>query len=335
MNTQLPGQDKIVEIVRERYRLGDVVKIGPVPAAHQRRHRKLLLETSAGRFVVKTYKHDPHVLDALRFQHRLTDHLIAHGLPLPRIRRAKGGRRVIVVDDWAFEVQEYIPGESMRATPGTLAAAAGTLGKFHEVCRDFPRPPRDARMWRFSNTPRNRFAELFDRAKQLQGQSRELMDQCNAIGLFLHEAGAALSMDKRDSLETGLIHGDWHGGNLLFQDERLVAIIDLEFAGEGCYLEDLACAISNLCLRTTAHGDQLTARADLLLNRYQDHRALSYAEELALYHAVGVKHIATVCFQMTQLNGVVAGLNAAQWMTLLDKQCKWLAKRAEQARRRT
>lgn len=294
---------------------------------HQRRHRKYLIETEKGKFLVKTYKADPEILDALRFQHRLSAHLDEHGLPVARIQPAFSGHKIVEIDDWALELQEWIEGEPMRVTGKNLITSSEALGKFHVVCRDFPCPERDARMWRFSEVPREMFAKLYERARA-EGDAEAMDAHCNTIALFLREAGNELSWDVRDQLETGLIHGDWHGGNLIFQGNRLAAIIDLEFAGDGCYLEDLSYALSNLCVRTTTDSQKLHNRVDLLLAYYQKYRTLAPLEERAMYYAVGIKHVATVCYQCIQMSGRVAGYTAAEWLAILAAQTQWLTDRA-------
>lgn len=331
MTQKLSGLDIIADVIRRYYDLGEVETPYPLEAAHQRRHRKMVVQTSVGRFLVKTYKRDPVVMDALRFQHRLSDHLATHGMPVAAIQRARDGRGIVEVNNWAMELQQFIVGASMQVNTQTLTSSARALGEFHRICRELPCPPRDARMWRFSDVPRIAFQKLFEAARQEKNDHR-IVDQCNKIALFLHDAAQELSIEKRDHFETGLIHGDWHGGNLLFQGERLVAILDLEFSGDGCYLEDIAYAMSNLCLRASVEIDRITTRTNILLDNYQFSRSLSYAEMVALYYAVGVKHIATVSYQSTQQGGRVAGFTAAEWMHRLALHCDWLAARARQAR---
>lgn len=315
--------DEIADVIRQHYALGTVEKPRILTGTHQRRHRKFLVSTSLGKFLIKTYPRDPYVLDALRFQHRLSDHLASKGLPVARIQPATSGRRILELDAWALELQEFVEGEPMPVSSETLAISGEALGRFHEVCRDFPRPERDARMWRFSEVPKRAFANLFERARA-EGEAEKATDYCNQIALFLHEAAQELSLEKRDLFETGLIHGDWHSGNLIFRNERLVAIVDLEFAGDGCFLEDLSYAVSNLCIRTTMRMERLAKRTEILLAHYQRHRTLSFYELAALYYAVGIKHVATVSYQTPEPGGKVAGLTAFEWMERLAIQCQWL-----------
>lgn len=321
----------LADIIRRYYDLGDVQLPEELADAHQRRHRKLIVRTSAGSFLIKTYKRDPLVLDALRFQHRLSDHMAEYKLPVARIQRARDGKGIVELDTWALELQQFVDAEPMRVSTDTLTISAKALGWFHKVCRDFPRPPRDARMWRFSEVPRTAFGKLFELAKH-QGDAAKATQYCNEIALFLHDAADALNLEMRGRFETGLIHGDWHGGNLLFNERGLAAIVDLEFAGDGCYLEDLSYAISNLCIRTSSDEKRLAARTNMLLDGYQAYRSLSYHEQVALPYAVGVKHVTTVSYQLVQMGGAVAGYGPTEWMRRLAFQCAWLAERAKSAR---
>lgn len=324
------AEEIIADVIRNHYNLGEVGVPAPMPMAHQRRHRKLVVETGRGKFLIKTYKSDPVILDALRFQHRLSEHLDAHKLPVARIQRAKNGMKIVEQGAWALEVQEFVEGGSMKVGHETLTVSAEVLGRLHEVCRDFACPQRDSRMWRFSEVPRESFAHIYHTARE-EGDPAEATELCNRLALFLRDAAAELSLSARSRFETGLIHGDWHGGNLLFQGPKLRAIIDLEFAGDGCYLEDLAYGISNLCVRTTTQPEKLETRTNIVLDNYQRYRSLSFHEEAALYYAVGVKHIATVSYQIQQ-KGEVAGYRAPEWMRRLTTQCEWLAKQARRVR---
>ncbi len=321
-----PAQRALANVVYENYDLGEIGPPRQLAHVHQRRHRKYLIDTEKGRFLLKTYHADPEILDALRFQHRLSAHLDANGLPIAVIQPAFSGRKIVQVDDWAMELQEWVEGHSMRVTVKSLTLSADALGVFHAVCREFPCPERDARLWRFSDVPRELFAKFYE-AAQLKGDAEKLAAECNTIALFLREASNELDAKARDKFETGLIHGDWHGGNLIFQGDTLMAVVDLEFAGDGCYLEDLSYAISNLCVRTATESKKLHQRVDVLLTYYQRHRTLAPSEERALYYAVGIKHVATVCYQMLQ-QGQVAGYGPAQWMEILAMQVQWLTERA-------
>lgn len=318
---------ELAELVTDKYGFDVTSPPENLPLVHQNRHRKMTVVTDQGRFLVKTYDNTTEALDKLAFQHRLSNHLEANGLPVAHIQNTLDGGTIAHADTWVMELQKFVEGKIMEVTRKSLAISAKALGRLHWDCRDFPCPERDTRMWRFSEVPRDLFAKLYQEAKK-KNDSEIVDNQCNSIALFLREAGNDLNLATRKTFETGLIHGDWHSGNLIYRDEKLKAIVDLEFAGNGCYLEDLAYAISNLCLRTSVEPEFLTQRTDLMMHYYTQYRTLAPQEEHALYYAVGIKHVVTVCYQIIQMNGKVAGYDAAQWMSILDRQIQWLSDRA-------
>jgi Ser/Thr protein kinase RdoA (MazF antagonist) len=331
VSVAVQGLEQIAEVIRSNYDLGEVSLPRVLENAHQRRHRKLVVETAAGKFLAKTYRNELAIVDALRFQQRLVTHLLDKGLPVPRIQLSRDGRGVVQVDTWALELQEFIEHNIMPMNTKTLTMSARALGRFHLACQGVPAPPRDVDVWRFSEVPRVAFQRLYQQARE-EAEEQAVNRHCNVIALFLLEAAKALSAQQRGRFETGLIHGDWHSGNLLFQGDELIAIIDLEFAGAGCYLEDIAYAMSNLCVRTSVDPIKLHARTNMLLDNYQFSRTLSYGELVALYYAVGVKHVTTVAYQVPQHGGTVAGYTSAQWMERLALQCQWLEEQSRKAR---
>ncbi len=330
-DTKLTGLDIVGDVIRENYDLGEVNTPQQLETTHQRRHRKMLVETGAGLFLAKTYRNDPTTVDSLYFQHHLSTHLDGKGLPVARIQHTRDGHSFVKQDTWCLELQQFVEGHSMMVNAATLGVSGSALGRFHQVCQGLPVPPRDARKWRFSEVPRETFERFFTLARN-ERDDEATIQHCNNIVAFLKQAGDVLDIDKRYAFETGLIHGDWHGGNLLFLGEGLQAIIDLEFSGDGCYLEDISYAVSNLCIRTTTSTEKMGFRTETLLEAYQNHRTLSYAERVALFFAVGVKHVTTVCYQTPQQGGRVAGYSPAQWMAILDVQTQWLAEQSRQAR---
>jgi Ser/Thr protein kinase RdoA (MazF antagonist) len=325
----------MAEVIRQHYDLGPEITTEPVPHAHQQRHRKLIVRSRVGKFVAKTYLRDPAVLEVLRFQHLLSERLASHEFPVAKIHPSKEGTDIVEVDNWAMELQEFIEGSSMPVNERTLTTASLALGRFHTVSCDLPRPKRDARIWRFSEVPTGSFAKLYEWAiLETEEDSREELEvegHASKVAMFLEGAADAISPASRRHFPTGIIHGDWHSGNMVFRGEELVGILDLEFAGEGCYLEDLSYGVSNLCVRTSTNPGELADRTNTLLKHYQYYRRISLRELAALYYAVGIKHIATVAYQTGRNEGVMAGCTARDWMGRLACQCDWLANRAAEA----
>lgn len=82
----------------------------------------------------------------------------------------------------------------------------------------------------------------------------------------------------------GIIHGDLHFGNALFdKDKSLLAIIDWEEVGLGHYILDLGVTISEFCLRDGSLDKDLLKQ---VVNEYEKVRKLTSQEKELLLVAV-------------------------------------------------
>jgi aminoglycoside phosphotransferase (APT) family kinase protein len=94
---------------------------------------------------------------------------------------------------------------------------------------------------------------------------------------------------------TGLVHGDFRAGNLLFDQDRLTAVLDWEVSSIGPQLLDLAWLLFFLNSRCwygsgPAHADQI---ADDLTERYKERtgdplNGLTWFSALALYRYIAI-----------------------------------------------
>ena len=206
MLTKLTGMDVIADIIRKHYDLGELQMPRQVENVHQRRHRKMVVESEAGKFLVKTYKNEPAIMDALYFQHNLATHLKENDLPVAGIQKTRDGRTFVCTDNWVLELQEFLEGGQMPVTGETLQLSGEALGHFHKVCQGLPAPLRDARKWRFSDVPEETYFAFYELAAKERNDER-LVEHHEKIREFLKAADEVLDIGRRYTFETGIIHG--------------------------------------------------------------------------------------------------------------------------------
>jgi aminoglycoside phosphotransferase (APT) family kinase protein len=162
-------------------------------------------------------------------QGRLMDSLHRAGLPVPALLAMSDEP---VVDGRPFYLVEAIDGMRIETVAGTLPdhllaeAAVSVLRRMQAV------PVSDTGIGGESpgtlDAEITRWSWLMDRApEELTGQAPRLADE--------------LRSSQPHEREPVLVHGDYHYGNMLFKDARLVALLDWEIAQLGQPLLDLAC----------------------------------------------------------------------------------------------
>jgi homoserine kinase type II len=186
------------------------------------------LEMTRGHYFLK--RRHPHLRDpdVIYAQHALVEHLRQTGFPAPVILPTVGGATLLVLNGECYEIQEYIVGAPYEDDrPVHFREAASTLGLYHTHIQGFaPRALRglgelyspailnanladltDA--WQLEHNP-----DLAQIVRQLEAHADDLAARYAAHGVLPHL----------------VIHGDYYAGNLLFDGDRIVGVVDYDKA---------------------------------------------------------------------------------------------------------
>jgi homoserine kinase type II len=201
-----------------------------------------LVETAQGRYFVKR-RHPRRRQPAavIQAQHDLITHLRQSGFPAPKLIPTAAGQSYLVMDREVYEVGVYIEGEFFdRDRPEHLATAAQTLGQYHHAVEAFappalmqhgslysPETARDAltqlcEAWQVGADP-----ALAPRAHELQARANDLAERFGRHGLLPHL----------------IVHGDYYAGNLLFEGDRIIGVVDYDKASWQPRVAELAEAL--------------------------------------------------------------------------------------------
>jgi homoserine kinase type II len=197
--------------------------------------------TSQGRFFVKgrhpSYRH----AELIRAQHDLIEHLRNHGFPAPRLLRTLKHDSILELDGRWYEIHEFI--EGMPYDPNRLAhlqQAALTLGLYHRYVEGFARPVfRTLGDLYAPATVHRALAQLLtiwwlDTNRQLSDLVERLRAEVNRLAARFAHHGA---------LPRLVIHGDYYADNLIFEDDRIVGVLDYDRARWEARVAELAEAL--------------------------------------------------------------------------------------------
>jgi Ser/Thr protein kinase RdoA (MazF antagonist) len=186
-----------------------------------------IVETERGRYFLKRrHPRRRQSEQVIQAQHELIEHLRRVGFPAPILVPAATGESFLALEGEVYELEEYIEGGPYQPDrPEHLTAAARTLGRYHTCVEGFARQALRARgqlycpeNWQAILT-RLREAWQLDRDEGLARIARHLESLVRDLASRYAEHG---------ELSHLVIHGDYYAGNLLFDGDRVVGVVDYD-----------------------------------------------------------------------------------------------------------
>jgi homoserine kinase type II len=229
-------------ICLSHYDLGVIQKLQDFPRG-SRRSPKLLIESQRGQFLFKRRAKGKEDLPRVGFTHRIQLMLAAQNFPLPHLIGTRDeNNSMLVHGDNIYEMFEYIPGEPYRGSLDSTFYSGQSLGLYHKLLKDFRceyQPPtgsyHDAKA--IHQAVRNTVGSL---PLETRPESSVLNSTVNRVEEAYRICAAKVNELGLNDWETQIVHGDWHPGNMLFQNKRVVAVIDYDAARKQQRVIDFA-----------------------------------------------------------------------------------------------
>jgi homoserine kinase type II len=168
--------------------------------------------------------------DDVRREAAIVAHVAAHGVPTPVPFSTPAGQPLLSWRGEWISLFPWFPGRTLTrpdVTPAHAAAVGTALAHLHAASAGFD----DHRPGRYEPP------EIARRLTQVAGLHRPELSDAVAV---LEPELARLATERAAELPTGLIHGDLFIDNVLYDGDKLSALLDFEQASWGRFAYDLA-----------------------------------------------------------------------------------------------
>jgi len=249
------------------------------------------VETDRGRYFLKRRHPHLHRPDLIRAQHDLMEWLRRAGFPTPTIVPTVSGETFLVLDGEFYEIHEYIEGEPYdHDRPAHLEEAAVTLGRYHTYAQGFA--PQALRNLGALYSPAILSSTLTGLSEAWELDRDPDLAQI-AGQLEAHALDLAACLAGHGALSHLVIHGDYYGGNLLFDGDRIIGVVDYDKARWQPRVVELAEALIYFTTERPGHLKHIVYSEALdlgavhqFLVAYTDALSLSESEIRALPHLI-------------------------------------------------
>jgi homoserine kinase type II len=187
-----------------------------------------IVETARGRYFLKRRHPRLRRPDLILAQHELIGRLQRAGFPAPTVVPTISGDTVLLLGGELYDIQEYIEGEPYdHERLAHLEEAALTLGRYHIHVEGFA-PQALCPLGELYSPPiMRRILSGLTAAWQLD-RDPDLAE--TAQRLEAHAADLAGRFAEHRALPYLIIHGDYYAGNLLFESDRIIGVVDYDKA---------------------------------------------------------------------------------------------------------
>jgi homoserine kinase type II len=208
-------------------------------------NEKWLLETGKGLYLLKRRHPSLRKPSLVQAQHSLVQYLRSADFPAPALVATRNGHTFLVRGGELYEVQEYVPGAPYCVgRVGQLLAAGHTLGLYHKAVAGF-----DHRIlhWPMERYGPLAFAQIVIKLQESWG--RRVGSELASLFAELRRHAQDLQSLFADfgQLPELVIHGDYHGANLVFQGNQIAAVVDYDLAHWCSRAMEVAEAVIAFC----------------------------------------------------------------------------------------
>jgi len=325
-------------IVLSHYDIGTIEQIREFPFG-SRRSPKVRIVASAGEFLLK--RRAPGRQDPFRvaFAHELMLHMKRSGVPVPGLLGTRTDRNSLLqIENRTYELFEYMPGRRPTPDARTAIVSGMALGQFHAAAASFESQYEAPEGTYHTTDLSSAFEQLPEAVQQVQpdvdistlrAMTQELAGTFNRAA----EQVAALGYD---DWPVTVVHGDWHPGNLLMQDERITAVLDFDSARFAPRMVDVSNAALQFSMRTGSVDkpenwpegvSHRRIRGMLRGYEQQGGQPLTDAERQAvpwlIIEAMIVESVLPIA-----ATGRFAHVAGDRFLTMVDQKVRWLQPRA-------
>jgi homoserine kinase type II len=305
---------------------------------------KVRIRTRRGDFLLKRRapgRDDPY---RVAFAQSIQIHLVQHGCPVPKIIGTRDDNNsMLQLDDRIYEVFQYMPGIRYDNSTVSTESAGKALATLHRLLADYQspyEPPHssyhaaagiDAKLARIPEAVA---------AREPKADHRALDRTCRFLRKAYHQAARRVDETGFGSWRRGVIHGDWHPGNLLFKHPAgpVSAILDFDSARMEPLMVDLANAALQFSVTWARGGDPAAGPRDLDLARLN---RLMRGYDQASGNTIDSEELAALPWLMTEAlvlesvipiaaTGTFGQLPGSSFLRMVEGKVQWITPRADE-----
>ena len=232
------SSEELAQVI-SHYDIGVIHQAKPLSAGN-RRAPKMVITSERGKFLLKRRPKGKDDLYHVAFAHAIQARLSETEFPLaPLVTTCDEKNTILYLNNHIYELFEFVTGSRYDGSAEATADTGRQLASFHRDLTDFAqewKPPggsfHDSSIVR-THLRTTGTKKTVQPDKKLRRTAEILMSLYNDSSIHVSKLGF-------DSWPEQIVHGDWHPGNMLFANHRMIALLDFDSVKIASPVTDLA-----------------------------------------------------------------------------------------------
>lgn len=329
--TYTPGE---VESVLAEYQVGRVERAQEYRRG-SRSAPKLKIKATSGTYLLKRRSIRRHPLLRIRFAQSLQVELDAQGFPVAGLVPLRAtGETLLVREDHVYELFRFVEGSRYDKSARAAARSGECLARLHRFARAVDASQAPPASFHSSGSVRTALHRLGQAimATERKADAEKVEGTRKALQALYERACEEVDDLGFKRLSPGVVHGDWHPGNLIFRDGVVAAVIDFDSARSEPRITEVANGMLQFSLRGEPGTSPLEWPSDLDASRLQGFlhgylaaadRPLTLDERTMLPWFMIEAMIAESAIPVAN-QGSFAELAGSSFMDLVRRKCEWV-----------
>ncbi len=326
------------ELVRvlSHYDVGVVHRVKSLSAGN-RRAPKVVVRADKGTFLLKRRPRGREDMARIVFAHAVQKHLAIQSFPVTNLlavtrpstsRSGVENKTILTIENHIYELFQFVTGSRYDVSLEATFEAGRQLAVLHKALRNFS-PEYKPLMENFHDSSTVRQHLRMIRRDHRAGPVRLMEAISNSLVIRYDKSSERINRLGFNTWRRQVIHGDWHPGNLLFVDRKIVGVVDFDSIRIAPTVTDLANGMLQFSIigdhpdpnQWPDHFDE--ARMMQFLNGYRDVTAVSKRKLNALVDLMIETMIAEAVLPVAA-TGFFGHLSGLDFLRMILRKTKWL-----------
>jgi Ser/Thr protein kinase RdoA (MazF antagonist) len=199
--------------VQSHYDIGPVHYAKPLSAGN-RRVPKMIITSDQGKFLLKRRPKAKDVLQRVAFAHAVQNDLAQVAFPVTSLMTTRDHKTILQLGNHIYECFRFVPGLRYDGSAAATVDAGRQLANLHGYLADF--------------------------ACEYEPPTGSFHDSSIVRNCLDNNSAASVIRLGFHYWPNHVVHGDWHPGNMLFADQKLIAVLDFDSTRLAPLVTDVA-----------------------------------------------------------------------------------------------